>query len=168
MEDIENMKRKIAEINTMRDALKQGGGTAAIEKQHEKGKLTARERIDKLLDPGTFQELDIWGTPLATGFAIDEQESAADAVAVGYGEVNGRPIYVWSQDATVMGGTLSNIHARKITMVMERAIHARIPIVGIIDSEGARIEDVIQFYRFYSPESMVYYQTMASGVIPQI
>ena len=152
----------------MRDALKQGGGTATIDKQHEKGKLTARERIDKLLDPGTFQELDIWGTPLATGFAIDEQESAADGVAVGYGQVDGRPIYVWSQDATVMGGTMGNIHARKITMVMERAIHARIPIVGIIDSEGARIEDAIQFYRFYSPESMVYYQTMASGVIPQI
>ncbi|HEY49055.1 MAG TPA: acyl-CoA carboxylase subunit beta [Dehalococcoidia bacterium] len=168
MEDLELMKKKIAEINTMRDALKQGGGAAAIEKQHEKGKLTARERIDKLLDPGTFQELDIWGTPLATGFAIDEQESAADGVAVGYGEVNGRPIYIWAQDATVMGGTLGNIHARKITMVMERAIHARIPIVGIIDSEGARIEDAIQYYRFYSTESMVYYQTMASGVIPQI
>ena len=168
MEDLERMKKKIAEINESRELLKQGGGTAEIEKQHEKGKLTARERIDKLLDPGTFQELDIWGTPLLTGFAIDEQESAADGVAVGYGEVNGRPIYVWSQDATVMGGTLGNMHARKITMVMERAIHARIPIVGIIDSEGARIEDAIQYYRFYSPESMTYYQTMASGVIPQI
>ncbi|UCC59327.1 MAG: methylmalonyl-CoA carboxyltransferase, partial [Dehalococcoidia bacterium] len=168
MEDLELMKRKLSEIGKMRDELKQGGGTAEIEKQHEKGKLTARERIDKLLDPGTFQELDIWGTPLVTGFAIDENEGSADGVAVGYGEVNGRPIYLWAQDATVMGGTLGNMHARKIAMVMEKAIHARVPIVGIIDSEGARVEDAIQYYRFYSPEAMVYFQTMASGVIPQI
>jgi acetyl-CoA carboxylase carboxyltransferase component len=168
MEDLDLMKQKLAEIDEMRSGLRQGGGAAEIEKQHEKGKLTARERIDKLLDPGTFQELDIWGTPLATGFAIDEKDTQADAVAVGYGDVNGRPIYVWAQDATVLGGTLANIHARKIAMVMERAIHARVPIVGIIDSEGPRIQDAIQYYRFYSPEAMVYFQTMASGVIPQI
>jgi acetyl-CoA carboxylase carboxyltransferase component len=168
MEDLELMKRKLSEIGQMRNELKQGGGTTEIEKQHEKGKLTARERIDKLLDPDTFQELDIWGTPLVTGFAIDENEGSADGVAVGYGEVNGRPIYLWAQDATVMGGTLGNMHARKIAMVTEKAIHARVPIVGIIDSEGARVEDALQYYRFYSPEAMVYFQTMASGVIPQI
>jgi len=168
MDDLEQMKQKLAELGKSRDGLRQGGGAAVIEKQHEKGKLTARERIDKLLDPGTFQELDIWGTPLVTGFAIDESEGSSDGVAVGYGEVNGRPIYLWAQDATVMGGTLGNIHARKITMVIERAIHARVPIVGIIDSDGVRVEDAIQYYRFYSPEAMVYYQTMASGVIPQI
>ncbi|MEE8470788.1 MAG: carboxyl transferase domain-containing protein, partial [Dehalococcoidia bacterium] len=109
-----------------------------------------------------------WGTPLGTGFAVDDQEAPADAVAVGYGEVNGRPIYVWAQDATVLGGTLANMHARKIAMVMEKAIQARVPIVGIFDSEGPRIEDTIQYYRFYSPEAMAYFQTMASGVIPQI
>ena len=87
---------------------------------------------------------------------------------MGYGRVNGRPIYVWSQDVTVFGGTVATVHARKITMVMEKAIQARIPIVGIIDSEGPRVEDTIQYYRFYSPESMVYFQTLASGVIPQI
>ena len=168
MEDLDQMKKKLTEIGEMRDRLRLGGGAEAVEKQHEKGKLTARERIDRLLDPGTFQELDIWRTPLVTGFAIDGQESASDGVAVGYGEVNGRPIFIWSQDATVMDGTLGNIHARKITMVMEKAIHARIPIVGIIDSEGVRVEDAIQYYRFYSPEAMVYFQTMASGVIPQI
>ena len=92
MEDLDLMKQKLAEIDEMRNGLKRGGGAAEIEKQHEKGKLTARERIDKLLDPGTFQELDIWGTPLATGFAIDEKDTQADAVAVGYGDVNGRPI----------------------------------------------------------------------------
>lgn len=168
MEDLDLMKRKLAELDETRNSLRQGGGVPEIEKQHAKGKLTARERIGKLLDNGTFQELDIWGTPLGTGFAIDNKEGAADAVAVGYGEVNGRPIYVWAQDATVLGGTLANIHARKIAMVMEKALQARVPIVGIIDSEGPRVEDAIQYYRFYSPEAMAYFQTMASGVIPQI
>jgi acetyl-CoA carboxylase carboxyltransferase component len=168
MEDLELMKQKLISIDEMRGGLREGGGAAEIEKQHEKGKLTARERIDKLLDPGTFQELDIWGSPLVTGYAIDGEEGSADAVAVGYGQVNGRPIYVWAQDATVMGGTLGSMGARKITMVQERAIHARIPVVGIIDSAGTRVEDAIQYYRFYSPESMAYYMTAASGVIPQI
>jgi len=168
MADLEQMQQKLAEIGEMRDRLRRGGGDAEIEEQHEKGRLTARERVEKLLDPGTFQELDIWRTPMLTGFAIDEVEAAADGVAVGYGHVNGRPVYVWSQDATVFGGTLGNVHARKIAMVMEKAIHARVPIIGIIDSEGARIEDAIQYYRFYSPEALVYFQTLASGVIPQI
>ncbi|MBM3157035.1 MAG: acyl-CoA carboxylase subunit beta [Chloroflexi bacterium] len=166
--DSDLMKQKLSELAEFRERLKKGGGAEEVEKQHKKGKLTARERIEKLLDPGTFQELDLWGTPMATAFDIDKKEGPADGVAVGYGMVNGRPIYVWSQDATVFGGTLSNIHARKISGAMEKAIHARIPIVGIIDSEGARIEDAIQYYRFYSPESLVYFQTMASGVIPQI
>ncbi|MEE8374419.1 MAG: carboxyl transferase domain-containing protein, partial [Dehalococcoidia bacterium] len=168
MEDVDQMKQKLADIGSLRNRLGQGGGPAAIEQQHEKGRLTARERIDKLLDTGTFQELDIWGTPLGTGFAIDECEGAADGVAVGYGLVNGRPIYVWAQDATVMGGTMANMHTRKIAMVMDKALQVRVPIVGMIDSEGARIEDAIQYYRFYSPEAMAYFHTMASGVIPQI
>ncbi len=168
MEDLELMKQKLAEISELRDELQQGGSAADVEKQHEKGRLTARERIDKLLDPGTFQELDNWRSPMLTGYAIDERNGIGDGVAVGYGKVNGRPIYLWAQDATVLGGTLGNIHARKIAMVMEKAIHARAPIVGIIDSEGARIEDAIQYYRFYSPEAMIYFQAMASGVIPQI
>jgi len=161
-------EQKLAEIEQMRNKLRQGGGPAEIEAQRSRGKLTARERIGKLVDPGSFQELDIWGTPMITESLSDYRKSPADAVAVGYGEVGGRPIYVWAQDATVLGGTMGTIHARKITMVMEKAIHARIPIVGIIDSQGPRMQDAIQYYRFYSPESMVYFQTMASGVIPQI
>ncbi len=168
MDDLELMQKRLAEIDELRNMLRQGGGPEAIEKQHEEGKLTARERIDRLLDPGTFAELDIWGTPLATGFAIDNQEGSADGVAVGYGEVHGRPVFLWAQDATVMGGTLANMHSRKIAMVMEKAVHARVPIVGIIDSQGARVEDALQYYRFYSPESFAHFQTMASGVIPQI
>ncbi len=168
MSDLDMMQQKLSELDELRGRLRQGGGPTEVEKQHKKGKLTARERIEKLLDPGTFQELDLFGTPMATAFDIDKTEGPADGVAVGYGQVNGRPIYVWAQDATVFGGTWANIHIRKISGAMEKAIHARIPIVSIIDSEGARIEDAIQYYRFYSPESMVYFQTMASGVIPQI
>jgi acetyl-CoA carboxylase carboxyltransferase component len=162
------MIQKLVVLGRLEGRLKSGGGVAKVKAQHARGKLTARERVEKLLDPGTFVELDLWGSPMATGALSDYRQAPADGVAVGYGMVNGRPIYVWSQDATVFGGTLANIHARKITGVMEKAIHARVPIVGIIDSEGPRIEDAIQYYRFYSPESMVYFQTMASGVIPQI
>jgi acetyl-CoA carboxylase carboxyltransferase component len=162
------MKQKLAELEELRSRIGQGGGPDEIEKQHRKGKLTARERVSRLLDPGTYRELDIWGTPLDLGTLVDYRKSPADAVSVGHGEVNGRPIYVWAQDATVMGGTLATMHARKIVMVMEKAIEARVPIVGIIDSEGLRVGDAIQYYRFYSPEAMAYFQTMASGVIPQI
>src|SRR4030043_1266404 len=162
------MIQKLTVRGRRQSRLRYGGGTAKVRSQHAKGKRTARERIAKLLDPGTFQELDLWGSPMATGTLSDYKQAPADAVAVGYGTVNGRPIYIWSQDATVLGGTIGTIHARKITMVMEKAIHARVPIVGIIDSEGPRVEDAIQYYRFYSPESLVYFQTMASGVIPQI
>jgi acetyl-CoA carboxylase carboxyltransferase component len=162
------MIQKLTVLDRLQSRLRYGGGTAKVRSQHAKGKLTARERIEKLLDPGTFQELDLWGSPMATGTLSDYKQAPADAVAVGYGTVNGRPIYVWSQDATLLGGTMGTMHARKITMVMEKAIHTGVPIVGIIDSEGARVEDAIQYYRFYSPESLVYFQTMASGVIPQI
>ncbi len=160
--------RKLAQIDRMRNRLRQGGSPAEVRKQLAKGKLTARRRIHKLLDPGTFQELDIWGTPLDTESAIDYRKGPADAVAVGYGEVCGSPVYVWSQDATELGGTLATMHARKITMVMEKAIQARVPIVGIFDSKGPRVQDAIQHHHFYSPESMVYFQTRASGVVPQI
>ncbi len=162
------LKEKLTALEKMRHRLSQGGSLARIARHRARGKLTARERINRLLDSGTFQELDFWGTPMATGTLIDYKKGPADGVAVGYGAMNGRPVYVWSQDATVFGGTVATVHARKITMVMEKAIQASVPIIGIIDSEGPRIEDAIQYYRFYSPESMVYFQTLASGVIPQI
>jgi acetyl-CoA carboxylase carboxyltransferase component len=162
------LKEKLTALDKMRHRLGQGGSLARIASHRARGKLTTRERVNRLLDPGSFQELDFWGTPMATGTLTDYKKGPADGVAVGYGKVSDRPIYIWSQDATVFGGTMATMHARKITMVMEKAIQANVPIVGIIDSEGARIEDAIQYYRFYSPESMVYFQTMASGVIPQI
>ena len=89
MSDLDMMKQKLSELDELRGKLRQGGGAAEVEKQHKKGKLTARERIEKLLDPGTFQELDLFGTPMATGFDVDKTEAPADGVAVGYGMVNG-------------------------------------------------------------------------------
>ena len=164
----ESIEVRLARLNQMRERLRQGGSPAEVARQHAQGKLTARERVDLLLDPGTFQELDIWGTPLDMGVLLDYRKAPADAVAVGYGEVHGRPICVWSQDATVLGGTMATVHARKIAMIMEKAIHAKVPVVGMIDSQGTRVADATQYYRFYSPEAMAYFQTMASGVIPQI
>lgn len=168
MEIRDSVGQRVEEIRKWYEGLAQGGGVAEIERQHSKGKLTARERIKKLLDPGTFKELDLNVGSLETGFDVDAEMHPGDGVAVGYGEVNGRPIFVWAQDATVLGGTWATVHMRKIIMVMERALNARIPIVGIIDSEGPRVEDVIQYHPFFSPERMCYWQTMSSGVIPQI
>jgi acetyl-CoA carboxylase carboxyltransferase component len=162
------VSQKLAELSRMRNRLAQGGTAADVKEHHAAGKLTARERIYRLADPGSFQELDIWGTPMEIGAIADYLRAPADAVAVGYGEVNGRPIFVWAQDATVQGGTTATMHWRKIAMVMEKAIQARVPIVGIIDSLGPRAGDAVQYYRFYSPEAMVRFQTLASGLLPQI
>ncbi len=164
----DRMKRRLAELDGMRRRLAQGGPSEEVQAHHAKGKLTARERIHRLLDPGTFTELDIWGTPMEIGAISDYLRAPADAVAVGYGEVQGRPVFVWAQDATVMHGTVGTMHARKIAMVMEKALQARVPIVGMIDSEGPRAGDAVQYYRFYSPEAFARFQTMASGVIPQL
>ncbi|MDY7018745.1 MAG: acyl-CoA carboxylase subunit beta [Chloroflexota bacterium] len=164
----QTMAQKFQELKEIEKRLKQGGGIAEIEKQHSKGKLTARERVEKLLDPGSFQELDLWCSSLETGFPIDAEEHPGDGVIVGYGEVNSRTVFVWSQDATVLRGTIATVHTRKIVMVMEKALQARVPIVGIIDSEGLRAEDSIQYSRFFSPEAMCYFQVMSSGIIPQI
>src|SRR4030042_3731028 len=98
--DSDLMKQKLSELAEFRERMRGGGGANEVEKQHKKGKLTSRERIEKLLDPGTFQELDLWGTPMATGFDIDKKEGPADGVAVGYGMVNGRPVCVGPADAT--------------------------------------------------------------------
>jgi len=143
------------------------GEPEAVKRQHEKGKLTARERINKLLDPGSFEELDLLRRPYESGYP-GEETGKGDGVVTGFGTISGRPVTVWSQDATVMGGTVGTVHARKITMIMENALQARTPIVGIFDSEGIRAHDAVQYPDFYSPASMAYFQTLASGVIPKI
>jgi len=159
---------KWEEISETINRLKLGGGAEAIEKVHQEGKLTARERIDKLLDPGTFQEIDLFKGAYLTGFDSDEIEVPGDGVITGYGEVDGRSIYVWAQDATVLGGTMASNHIRKIVGLMEKALWAKAPIVGIYDSVGDRVQDLVNAHGHFTQGSMMYFQTLSSGVIPQI
>ncbi|MBA7649391.1 Propionyl-CoA carboxylase beta chain [subsurface metagenome] len=165
---MDTMAEKLAEKNKYKERARLGGGLAEIEKQHSKGKLTARERVEKLLDPGSFQELDLLLTSVEDVFDASAGGLPTDGVITGYGEINSRPLFIWAQDATVLGGSLGVIHAKKITTVMGRALRSQVPIIGIVDSVGERAGDFMQYPHFYSLESMCSLQTMSSGVIPQI
>jgi len=143
------------------------GNPQAVAVQHDQGKLTARERIGKLLDPGSFEELELWRRPYECGYP-GEETGRGDGVVSGFGTIDGRPVTVWAQDATVMGGSVGTIHARKIIRAMENAINTRTPLIGIFDSEGVRPQDTLEYPDFYSAGSMAYFMTLASGVIPKI
>jgi len=157
-----------AEAFAKERSLIEQGSPEMTEKQHEKGRLTARERVEKLVDEDSFEELDLWHRPYETGFDIGEEAGQGDGVVVGYGTIDGRPVTVWAQDATIMGGTVATVHARKITMIMEKALIARTPLIGIFDSEGLRAHDAIKYPDVYSFGSMARLQVLASGVIPKI
>ncbi|MBI2917850.1 MAG: methylmalonyl-CoA carboxyltransferase [Chloroflexi bacterium] len=170
-------RRKLKEARTVAGKLEaieserrlvQAGASRAIEEHHRLGKLTARQRASKLLDPGSFQELDMWHRPYETGFDIGEEYGRGDGVVVGYGLMNDRPVALWAQDHTVMGGTVGTVHARKVNMVMRNALDSRTPVIGIFDSEGLRAHDVIQYPEFFSTSTMAYFQTIASGVLPRV
>ncbi len=144
----------------------QGGGPARIAQQHRKGKLTARERIDLLLDPGSFTELDRFVTHRATDFGLADQVVPGDGVVTGYGRVDGRLVYVFSQDFTVFGGSLSEAHAEKICKVMHLAVRNGAPVVGLNDSGGARIQEGVVSLGGYA--DIFLRNTLASGVVPQL
>jgi len=165
---MDDMRKKLEELEQRRASLTEGGGSAQIEKQHQRGKLTARERIAKLLDPGTFVELDLWAKSRMTGFDIDKRELPADGVITGYGEVYGRQVYVYAQDFTVLGGTMGSVGGKKILKVMRRALDSRVPCIGLVDSGGVRVQDAVTRNLFDGYPSMFYYHTLSSGVIPQI
>ncbi len=162
-----NMAGKLEALQAERQLIQQGDA-AAVEKLHQQGKLTARERLNKLLDKGSLQELDAWHRPYETGFPVGEENGRGDGVVVGHGLVHKRPVTVYAQDAAVMDGTMGTVHARKINMVMRNALESRTPIVGIFDSPGIRAQDAIQYPPFYSTDTMAWFQTTASGVIPKI
>ena len=153
-------------LEKMREDALKGGGEKRIEAQHAKGKLTARERISLLLDPGTFEELGMLVTHRSTNFGLDKQKFLGDGVVTGYGKVNGRLVYVFSQDFTVLGGSLSQAVANKICKIMDLAIQNGAPVIGLIDSGGARIQEGVNSLAGYS--SIFLKNTRASGVIPQI
>jgi propionyl-CoA carboxylase beta chain len=147
------------------EALK-GGGDARIAAQHKKGKLTARERVDLLLDEGTFEEIDKFVMHRSKDFGLDKEHYLGDGVITGYGEINGRLVYVFSQDFTVFGGSLSETHAEKICKIMDMAMKNGAPVIGLNDSGGARIQEGVNSLGGYA--DIFYRNTLASGVIPQI
>lgn len=157
---------KIAKLRKLKEEAKLGGGVERIAKQHAAGKLTARERLDLLLDPGSFRELDMFVTHRAVGFGVEKRRPYTDGVVTGYGTINGRLVYVFSQDFTVFGGSLGKAHSEKICKVMDLAMKVGAPVIGLNDSAGARIQEGVVSLGAYS--DIFVRNVDASGVIPQI
>ncbi|MBD1545856.1 acyl-CoA carboxylase subunit beta [Roseibium aggregatum] len=160
------MKEILAELEARRGTARLGGGERRIEAQHKKGKLTARERIEILLDEGSFEEFDMFKTHRCTDFGMDEQHIPGDGVVTGWGTVNGRTVYVFSKDFTVFGGSLSETHAQKIIKIQDMALQNRAPIIGLFDAGGARIQEGVAALGGYG--EVFQRNVLASGVIPQI
>ena len=156
----------VQRLQDMRVASKQGGGKKRIQRQHDKGKLTARERLDVLLDPNSFHEIDAFVTHRSSAFGLEDQKVLGDGVVTGSGTINGRPVYVYSQDFTVFGGSLSETHAEKICKIMDLALKNGHPVIGLNDSGGARIQEGVSSLGGYA--EVFWRNSMASGVIPQI
>src|SRR5690348_2473903 len=157
---------RITHLRELREKAMEGGGPRRIEQQHAKGKLTARERIDLLLDEGTFTELDAFVVHRANDFGLAEQRILGDSVVTGFGRIDGRLVFVFSQDFTVFGGSLSLVHAEKVCKIMDMAMKAGAPVIGLNDSGGARIQEGVDSLGGYA--DIFLRNTLASGVIPQI
>lgn len=153
-------------LQEKREEARQGGGPAQIEKQHAKGKLTARERIERLIDPGTFVETDMFVTHRASGFGLDNSHPLTDGVVTGWGKIDDRLVYIYAQDFTILGGSLGEAHGRKIAKLMDMAYQNGAPLIGLNDSGGARIQEGVDALAAYG--EIFYRNTRASGVIPQI
>jgi acetyl-CoA carboxylase carboxyltransferase component len=160
------MTDKLAELRDMRAKAKAGGGQKRIDEQHAKGKLTARERIDLLLDSGTFQELGRLATHNISDFGMAEKKFPGDGVVTGFGKIDGRRIAVYAQDFTILGGSFSEVQSHKVCKIMELAQASGIPVIGLLDSGGARIQEGVRSLAAYG--ELFVRNVMASGVIPQI
>src|SRR6266852_7501446 len=160
------MHKILDRLEEKRAAARAGGGTRRIEAQHAKGKLTARERIEWLLDPDSFEEWDMFVEHRSHDFGIGEQKVPGDGVVTGYGTINGRLVFVFSQDFTVFGGSLSEAHAEKIGKIMDQAMKVGAPVIGLNDSGGARIQEGVASLAGYA--DVFQRNVEASGVIPQI
>ncbi len=157
---------KIRQLQEKKEKIRIGGGQKGIEKQHTNGKYTARERIDMLLDPDSFQELSMFVANRSTDLGMADKEVPGEGVVVGYGTINNRLVYVFSQDFTVMGGSLGEAHAQKIVKVMDLALKNGAPLIGVNDSGGARIQEGVDALNGYG--NIFFRNTISSGVIPQI
>ena len=160
------MKEELEKLAKMEAEIKAGGGEKRIQQQHDSGKLTARERLDLLFDKGTFHELDLFVQHRCADFGMDKMDIPADGVVTGYGQVNGRTVCAYAQDFTSRGGTLGEMHARKICKVMDLAMKIKCPMVSLIDSGGARIQEGVNALDGYG--NIFFRNACASGVIPQI
>jgi propionyl-CoA carboxylase beta chain len=160
------MLETLEELENRREEARAGGGEKRVAAQHSKGKLTARERLDVLLDEGSFEEYDMFVTHRAVDFGMAETKIAGDGVVTGWGTINGRLVYVFAQDFTVFGGSLSETHAKKICKIMEMAMKNGAPVIGLNDSGGARIQEGVASLGGYADVFQL--NSLASGVIPQI
>jgi acetyl-CoA carboxylase carboxyltransferase component len=160
------MHEKIRKLEERRSKILEGGGPKRVAAQHEKGKMTARERIAALLDPGSFVELDAFVEHRCTELGMDEVSAPGEGVAIGYGTIDGRQVFVFAQDFTVIGGSLGEAHAKKICKAMDMAMKVGVPVIGIEDSGGARIQEGVDALAGYG--DIFYRNTLASGVVPQI
>ena len=156
----------IRELEERRARARAGGGKARVESQHKRGKLTARERLDLLLDPGSFEEWDMFVEHRSTDFGMENKSTPGDGVVTGYGTINGRTVFVFSQDFTVLGGSLSETHAEKICKIMDQAMKVGAPIIGLNDSGGARIQEGVSSLAGYA--EVFQRNVLASGVVPQL
>jgi propionyl-CoA carboxylase beta chain len=161
-----SIREKLAHLDDLRRQAALGGGENRLEAQHKRGKLSARERLDVLLDEDSFVELDRYVTHRATGFGLEKEKYLGDGVVTGYGTIHGRLIYVFSQDFTVFGGSLAEAHAEKIVKIMDMALKNGAPVVGLNDSGGARIQEGVVSLGGYA--DIFLRNTLASGVVPQI
>ena len=160
------MKDMLERLEARRAQARLGGGERRIAAQHGRGKLTARERIELLLDGGSFEEFDMFVEHRSTDFGMEQTKIPGDGVVTGWGTVNGRTVFVFAKDFTVFGGSLSEAHAQKITKIQDMALKGRAPIVGLFDAGGARIQEGVAALGGYG--EMFRRNVIASGVIPQI
>src|SRR6202167_1225434 len=160
------MREILRRLEEKREAARQGGGEKHIAQQHEKGKLTARERLELLFDPGSFEEWDMFVEHRSHDFGMEKQKIPGDGVVTGHGLVNGRRVFAFSQDFTVFGGSLSEAHAEKICKIMDQALQVGAPVVGINDSGGARIQEGVASLAGYA--EVFQRNVLASGVGPQL
>ena len=160
------MKHILEELDRRRETARLGGGTKRIEAQHARGKLTARERIDLLMDEGSFEEFDMYVEHRSTDFGMEKTKIPGDGVVTGWGTINGRVVYVFAKDFTVFGGSLSEAHAKKIQKIQDMALQNRAPIIGLFDAGGARIQEGVAALGGYG--EVFLRNVLASGVIPQI
>jgi len=160
------MDRKNEELKKKKAKAKLGGGKERIKKQHDRGKLTARERIELLVDEGSFDEIDMFVKHRARAFGLNKQQFPGDGVVTGLAQIDGKPVVLYSQDFTVFGGSLSETHAEKILKIMDIALKNGMPIIGLNDSGGARIQEGVVSLGGYA--DIFLQNTLASGVVPQI